>query len=80
MAAQDLTVDEAMQDILAALANVYIPVAPEGYKSIEEVYEASDKRLSKKQLGNNLNLAVDKGLMEKKRVGRRVYYKAKKVV
>jgi hypothetical protein len=77
MANEDLTVDEAMQDILAALNDLHNPVIPEGYKSIDEIMQASGSKLSRKQMTSNLNETVNKGLMDKQIIGRYAYYKAK---
>ncbi len=78
METQDLTIDEAMQDILAALNDAHAQLVPEGFKSVTEIWDASGRKITRKQMSNNLNIATEKSLMEKLLIGKYVYYRVKK--
>lgn len=78
MADETLTVDEAMEDILAALSEVMPQPVPEGYKTIDEIMAASGVTMQRKTFLQYLERCVELGSMEKFKTGRYVYYRAKK--
>lgn len=78
MADETLTVDQAMEDILAALSEVMPQPVPKGYKTVDEIMAMQSISITRKSLLNYLDRAVENNLMEKFKSGKLVYYRAKK--
>lgn len=78
MADKTLTVDEAMEDILAALSEVMPQPVPERYRTVDEIMAMQAIPITRKMLLTYLDRAVENNLMEKFKSGKLVYYRAKK--
>ena len=74
MDTEDLTLDEAMQDILAAFD---LREVPEGYKTAREVWEASGRKMTQKYFSARLDTLAGDGKMDKITIRNICYYKAK---
>jgi hypothetical protein len=78
MASQDITYDEAMADILAAVKNAGIKEPPKGYCTFEEIAAAWGK--SERWVQGKIRAALAEGTLERypEKISNRWYYRAVK--